>query len=147
MAKDLNRYFKKIYSYHKEDTQITNKHMKRCLTILIRRGIQIKTKKRTTSCPLECCCCRVASVVSDSVRPHRQQPTRLPRPWDCPGKSTGVGCHCLLWPIRMTTIKKQKIASVGKDVVKLELLCAIDRNVKRYSHWKTEWCFPQKFKI
>ena len=32
----------------------------------------------------------------DSVRPHRQQPTRLPRPWDSPGKNTGVGCHCLL---------------------------------------------------
>ena len=28
-----------------------------------------------------CCCCQVASVVSDSVRPHRRQPTRLPRPW------------------------------------------------------------------
>jgi len=36
------------------------------------------------------------SVVSDSRRPHRQQPTRLPHPWDCPGKNTGVGCHCLL---------------------------------------------------
>ena len=36
------------------------------------------------------------SVVSDSVRPHRQQPTRLPRPWDSPGKNTGVGCHFLL---------------------------------------------------
>jgi len=34
--------------------------------------------------------------VSDSVRPHRQQPTRLPRPWDSPGKSTGVSCHFLL---------------------------------------------------
>ena len=30
-------------------------------------------------------------VVSDSVRPHRWQPTRLPRPWDSPGKNTGVG--------------------------------------------------------
>jgi len=38
----------------------------------------------------------VASVVSDSVRPHRQQPTRLPCPWDSPGKNTGVGCHFLL---------------------------------------------------
>ena len=28
--------------------------------------------------------------------PHRQQPTRLPRPWDSPGKNTGVGCHFLL---------------------------------------------------
>ena len=34
--------------------------------------------------------------MSDSVRPHRQQPTRLPCPWDSPGKNTGVGCHFLL---------------------------------------------------
>ena len=34
--------------------------------------------------------------MSDSVRPHRQQPTRLPRPRDSPGKNTGVGCHFLL---------------------------------------------------
>ena len=33
----------------------------------------------------------------NSVQPQRRQPTRLPRPWDSPGKSTGVGCHCLLW--------------------------------------------------
>ena len=31
----------------------------------------------------------------DSMRPHRQQPTRLLHPWDFPGKSTGVGCHIL----------------------------------------------------
>ena len=31
------------------------------------------------------------SVVSDSGRPHRRQPTRLPRPWDSPGKNTGMG--------------------------------------------------------
>ena len=37
------------------------------------------------------------SVVSDSQRPHGLQPTRLLRPWYFPGKSTGVGCHCLLW--------------------------------------------------
>ena len=34
--------------------------------------------------------------MSNSVRPHREQPTRLPRPWDSPGKNTGVGCHFLL---------------------------------------------------
>ena len=43
-----------------------------------------------------CCCCLVTSVVSDSVRPHGLQPTRLLRPWDSPGKNTGVGCHFLL---------------------------------------------------
>ena len=31
--------------------------------------------------------------------PHRRQPTRLPCPWDSPGKNTGVGCHFLLWGI------------------------------------------------
>ena len=36
------------------------------------------------------------SVMSDSSRPHGLQPTRLLPPWDFPGKSTGVGCHCLL---------------------------------------------------
>ena len=34
--------------------------------------------------------------MSDSVRLHRRQPTRLPHPWDSPGKNTGVGCHFLL---------------------------------------------------
>ena len=36
------------------------------------------------------------SVVSNSSQPHGLQPTRLLCPWDFPGKSTGVGCHCLL---------------------------------------------------
>ena len=34
--------------------------------------------------------------MSNSVRPQRRQPTRLPRPWDPPGKNIGVGCHFLL---------------------------------------------------
>jgi len=40
--------------------------------------------------------------VSDSLRPHGLQPTRLLRPWDFPGKSTGVGCHRLLWPLLLS---------------------------------------------
>ena len=43
----------------------------------------------------------VASVMSDSVRPHRWQPTRLCHPWDSPGKNTGVGCHFLLQCMKM----------------------------------------------
>ena len=43
------------------------------------------------------------SVVSDSSRPHELQPTRLLHPWDFPGKSTGVGCHCLLLRERLPT--------------------------------------------
>ena len=39
--------------------------------------------------------------MSNSVRPHRRRPTRLPRPWDSPGKNTGVGCHFLLQCMRV----------------------------------------------
>ena len=39
--------------------------------------------------------------MSDSVQPHRQQPSRLPRPWDSPGKNTGVGYHFLLLCIKV----------------------------------------------
>ena len=39
--------------------------------------------------------------MSDSVQPHRRQPTRLPRPWDSPGKNPGVGCHFLLQYIKV----------------------------------------------
>ena len=39
--------------------------------------------------------------MSDSVRPHRRQPTRLLCPWDSPGKDTGVGCHFLLQCVKV----------------------------------------------
>ena len=39
--------------------------------------------------------------MSDSVRPHRWQPTRLPCPWDSPGKNTEVGCHFLLQCVKV----------------------------------------------
>ena len=46
------------------------------------------------------------SVVSNSWRPHGLQLTRLLHPWDFPGKSTGVGCHCLLHICMSSHIKK-----------------------------------------
>ena len=39
--------------------------------------------------------------MSDSVQPHRQQLTRLRRPWDSPSKNTGGGCHFLLWCMKV----------------------------------------------
>ena len=39
--------------------------------------------------------------MSDSVQPHRWQPIRFPRPWNFPGKGTGVGCHCLLCSLKL----------------------------------------------
>ena len=43
--------------------------------------------------------------MSDSVRPHGLPPTRLLCPWDFPGKSTGVGCHCLLQDLYIENYK------------------------------------------
>ena len=55
-------------------------------------AVKGKKKKRKWSC----------SDVSDSLRPHGPQPTRLLRPWDFSGKNTGVGCHCPLQEIFLT---------------------------------------------
>ena len=52
------------------------------------------------------------SVVSDSVRPHRWQPTRLHHPWDSPGKNTGVGCHFLLQCMK---VKSESEVAVMSD--------------------------------
>ena len=50
-----------------------------------------------------------------TVRPHRQKPTRLLHPWDSPGKSTGVGCHCLLW--------RTNPAAAAKSIQSCPTLC------------------------
>ena len=44
--------------------------------------------------------------MSNSVRPHRRQPTRLPHPWDSPGKNTGVGCHFLLQCMKVKSVSE-----------------------------------------
>ena len=74
------------------------------------------TKLRFYICVLsskdQCCCCRqVASVVTDSVQPHRRQPIKLPRPWDSPGKNTGVGCHFLLQCMKVK-VKENSLSRV-----------------------------------
>ena len=85
---------RKVFKGHgKEKCKLKNKH-----NIFI-FGRTLTYKQKTLKIILECCCCcccQVVSVVSNSVRPLRWQPTRLRRPWDSPGKNTGVGCHFLL---------------------------------------------------
>ena len=60
--------------------------------------------------------CTIASVVSDSLWPHGLWPTRLLRPWDSPGKNTGVSCHTLLQGIFLT----QEIESTSLESPALE---------------------------
>ena len=57
------------------------------------------------------------SVVSNFSQPHGLQPTRLLRPWDFPGDSTGVGCHCLL-QMEYYSALKNKWDFIGGPVVK-----------------------------
>ena len=54
----------------------------------------LATKQRATT--VENSPAAAAAKSLPTVRPQRRQPTRLPRPWDSPGKNTGVGCHFLL---------------------------------------------------
>ena len=59
--------------------------------------------------------------MSDSVQPHRWQPTRLPHPWDSPGKNTGVGCHFLLQCMRVKSESEvtQSYLTLSKNDAKL----------------------------
>ena len=102
------------YSYQTKLTlKQSIKKVKEGQYIMIKESMQeditfINIYARNTCC---CCCwCYVASVVSDSVQSHRQQPTRLRHPWDSPGKNTGVGCHFLLQHVihRSTQMQKKK---------------------------------------
>ena len=51
----------------------------------------------------------LSRLVSDSVRPHGRQPTRLPCPWDSPGKNTGVGCHFLLQCMKVKLLSRVRL--------------------------------------
>ena len=67
------------------------------------------------------------SVVSDSSWSHGLQPTRLLCPWDFPGKSAAVGCHCLLSSVMLVYIKGQSLfilecfKHINSEILKNEL--------------------------
>ena len=60
--------------------------------------------------------------MSESVQPHRWKPTRLPRPWDSPGKNTGVGCHFLLQCMKV----KEESEKVGlkRNIQKTKIMAS-----------------------
>ena len=64
------------------------------------------------------------SVVSDSVRPHRRQPTRPRSPWGSLGKNTGVGCHFLLPCMKVKSEREvAQWCPTLSDPIFLELSC------------------------
>ena len=65
---------------------------------------------------------QVTSVVSDSVQPRRRQPTRLPRPWDSPGKNTGVGCHFLLQCMK---VKRESEVAQSCPTLSIPMDCSL----------------------
>ena len=63
----------------------------------------------------QCLACTAAAAKSlqscPTLRPHRRQPTRLPCPWDSPGKNTGVGCHVLLQCEKVKSLSRVRLFS------------------------------------
>ena len=77
--------------------------------------------------------------MSDSVRPHRWQPTRLRRPWDSPGKNTGAGCHFLLQKETISKVKRlpsewEKI--IANETTDKELISKIYKYLMRLNTQK-----------
>ena len=67
----------------------------------IKLPTSVGSSKRQESSRKTSATAKLLQVVPDSVLPHRWQLTRLPRPWDFPGKNTGVGCHFLLQSMKV----------------------------------------------
>ena len=61
--------------------------------------------------------------MSDSVQPHRRQPTRLPHPWDSPGKNTGVGCHFLLQCMEVKSERSRSVQTTTVLISPVDPLC------------------------
>ena len=56
------------------------------------------------------------------MRPHRRQPTRLCRPWDSPGKNTGVGCH---FPLQCMKVKSESKFAQSCPALRDPLDCSL----------------------
>ena len=94
------------------------------------------------------------SVVSDSSRPHGLQPARLLHPWDWPGKSTEVGCHCLLhieWICSQifTSVSLHDLQCSKWSINPLSLSGSVrqtgmhftkGKTGQSYGHWTTDEC-------
>ena len=75
------------------------------------------------------------SVMSDFSRPHGLQPTRLLRPWDFPGKSTGGGCHCLPRKEEQAPIIRHNI---WMRVWEIKCLNQTSQATKKETNWRDD---------
>ena len=82
--------------------------------------------------------------MSDSLRPHGLQPTRLLHPWDFPGKNTGVGCHCLLQPL---STKIVQIVGLSDELQKVHISEAIlfFRPLEKHTPFSPQFLHPYLF--
>ena len=89
------------------------------------------------------------------MRPHRQWPTRLPLPWDSPGKNTGVGCHFLLQCMKgksevvqsCLTLRNPMICSLpGSSVHGIFQARVLEWGAIAFSNlWHQDWSFSFSF--
>ena len=82
--------------------------------------------------------------MSDSVRPHRRQPTRLHHPWDSPGKNTGVGCHfllqCMKVKVKLGMLSRAQFLVTPRFEATLAYITSSQRNklskvTQNHFHW------------
>ena len=74
--------------------------------------------------------------MSDSVRPHRRQLTKLPRPWGSPGKNTGVGCHFLLQCMKVKSESEvSQLCPTLSDPMDCSLPCSSVHGFSRQEYW------------
>ena len=91
--------------------------------------------------------------MSDSLWPHELQPSRLLHPWDLPGKSTGVGCHCLLHTYALenenlyshkslyTKVYSVSIQDVARGHQRADTLKPYSQKISQFDHTRTTALF------
>ena len=116
---------KKICSYSK--SFVEGKTRKGVLTSVMQEKKDLQKGEDVK----EHCCCK---VVSDSVRPHRRQPTRLLHPWNSPGKNTGVGCHFLLQCMKVKS-ESEVARSCPTFCDPMDYQAPLSTGVSRQEYW------------
>jgi len=106
-----------------------------CSLILAKRYI-IYFSKYIDSIFIEAAAAATSLQSCPTLRPYRQQPTRLPHPWDSPGKNTGIGCHFLLQCMKVKSEVKS-LSHVGPSATPWTAACQAPLSIgfSRQEYW------------